>query len=66
MTKGLMDMARNELTYRCFIEIDGKEPVPIDSLSSEEKERVMGIWSDRLGRNMSAWYSQHPEEYARL
>lgn len=54
-------MAKNELTYRCFIEIDGAEPVPMESLSSEEKSRVMGIWSERLSKTMSAWYSQHPE-----
>ena len=59
-------MAKNELTYRCFIEIDGAEPVPMESLSSEEKSRVMGIWSERLTKSMSAWYSQHPELISEL
>lgn len=56
----------SKLKYRCLIEIDGQEPVELDSLSSEEKERVRGIWSARLSRNMSAYYSQHPEEYGKL
>lgn len=54
-------MAKTELKFRCFIEIDGADAVPMESLSAEEKERAMGIWRERLSRNMSAWYSQHPE-----
>lgn len=54
-------MAKSELKFRCFIEIDGADAVPMESLTPQEKERVMGIWSERLSRNMSAWYSQHPE-----
>ena len=55
-------MARKELTGRCFIEINGAPPVPFDSLSAEEKARVMEIWSERLSKTMSAYYSNHPEE----
>lgn len=59
-------MARNEITGRCFIEIDGAEAVPFDSLSAEEKERVFAIWSERLSKTMSAYYTNHPEEYERI
>lgn len=59
-------MARNDITGRCFIEIDGAAPVPFDSLSSEEKERVFAIWSERLSKTMSDYYSNHPEEYSRI
>ena len=54
-------MARKELTGRCFIEINGAPPVPFDSLSAEEKARVMEIWSERLSKTMSAYYSNQPE-----
>ena len=59
-------MARKELTGRCFIEINGAAPVPFDSLSAEEKERVMATWSERLSRTMSAYYTNHPEEYSKI
>lgn len=59
-------MARKELTGRCFIEINGAAPVPFDSLSAEEKARVMDIWSERLSRTMSAYYTNHPEEYSKI
>lgn len=59
-------MARKELTGRCFIEINGAPAVPFDSLSAEEKARVMDIWSERLSRTMSAYYTNHPEEYSKI
>ena len=59
-------MARKELTGRCFIEINGAAPVPFDSLSAEEKAGAMKIWSERLSRTMSAYYTNHPEEYSKI
>ncbi len=59
-------MARKELSGRCFIEINGAAAVPFDSLSAEEKNRVMEIWSERLSQTMSAYYTNHPEEYSRI
>ena len=59
-------MARKELTGRCFIEINGAPPVPFDSLSAEEKAKVMEIWSERLSKTMSAYYTNHPEEYSKI
>ena len=59
-------MARKELTGRCFIEINGAPPVPFDSRSAEENAIVMEIWSERLSKTMSAYYTNHPEEYSKI
>ena len=58
-------MAR-ELTARCFISINDAPPVPFESLSEETLEQAKRAMSARLERNMSAYFSQHPEEYARI
>lgn len=55
-----------KITVRCFIEVDGAAPVPWESLSAAELERVRAKMSERLGRSVSAYYSQHPEEYDRM
>ncbi len=47
-----------ELTYRCFIERNGKIE-PFNGYTPEEEKRV----SERLSRTMSAYYTQHPEEF---
>lgn len=54
------------LTYTLHISINGAEPVPMDTLSAEEKAHCLEKMSERLSANMSAYYTQHPEEFERL
>ena len=44
---------------------DGRS-VPVDELTQEEKEQWQRRMLERLGENMSDYYSQHPELYARF
>ena len=55
-----------ELKCICYISIDGAEPVPVESISQEQKARCKRIWAERLSRMSSAYFSNHPEEYAAL
>lgn len=55
-----------DIKCTCYVMIDGAEPVPIESLSQEQKEHCKRIWSDRLSRVSSAYFSSHPEEYAAI
>lgn len=54
------------LKCTCYISLDGAEPVPIESLTREQKEHCKRVWSERLSRVSSAYYSNHPEEYAAI
>lgn len=54
------------LTFTLNISIDGAEPVPMEDLSPSERDRCYRAMAERLGRNMSDYYTQHPEEYARI
>ena len=56
---------KNDISVVCFLLIDGRA-VPVQDLTEEQRQR----WKDgacrRLSRNMSEYYSQHPEEYKNL
>ena len=51
------------LTFTCDISIEGREPVLMDTLTAEEKAYCLKKMSENLSKNMSAYYTQHPEEY---
>ncbi len=53
-----------EIKCTCYVMMDGAEPVPIESLTQEQKEYCKRVWADRLSRVSSAYFSNHPEEYA--
>ncbi len=55
-----------ELTCACYISIDGADPVPVESLNAEQIVEYSGNASERLSRNMSAYYSTHMGEYIKL
>ncbi len=40
--------------------------VPWESLSAQEVTEIRSRWSAKLTQTMSAYYSAHPEEYAKL
>lgn len=53
-----------EIKCTCYVMMDGAEPVPIESLTQEQKEYCKRVWTERLSRVSSAYFSNHPEEYA--
>lgn len=55
-----------DIKCTCFVIIDGADPVPVESLNREQKERCNRIWSERLSRVSSTYFSNHPEEYAAI
>ncbi|MBQ7435029.1 MAG: hypothetical protein IJV51_04420 [Oscillospiraceae bacterium] len=44
---------------------DGRT-VPVEELTDSERETWHAHMRERLSTGLSAYYSQHPEEYARL
>ena len=54
------------LSYSLHISINGAAPVPMDTLSETEKARCLEAMSERLSANMSAYYTQHPDEFEKL
>ena len=57
---------RKELTFACYVIMPGRGPVPVDELTEEERAQWHANMRERLSAEMSAYYSQHPEEYAKL
>lgn len=60
-------MARAKLlNYKCYVLYPDGRTVAVEDLTDEERESWQANMRRRLSENMSAYYSQHPEEYARL
>lgn len=57
---------RKELTCVSYVLMPGRGPVPVDELTEEERAQWHANMRKRLSAEMSAYYSQHPEEYAKL
>ena len=57
---------RPPITFRCFIEIDGAEPVPLESVPEEKMQEIREGWSKRIGETLSRYYTQHPDEFENL
>ncbi len=55
-----------EFTYKFMISCDGEAEVPLESLTSEQLETARQRMRGNLERNMSEYYTYHPEEYAAL
>ena len=54
------------LKCTCYISMDGEEPVPWDTLTDEQTQRCKKVWAERLTRVSSAYFTNHPQEYAGL
>ncbi len=52
--------------FRLFLENEQGEVKLWDECSNEEINRFKKNASDRLGKSMSRYYTQHPEEYQKL
>lgn len=55
-----------KLGYVCYVIMPDRGPVPVNELTEEERVCWKENMRQRLSENMSAYYTQHPEEYARL
>ena len=55
-----------EFTYKFMISCDGAPEVPLESLTAEQLETARRQMRENLERNMSEYYTLHPEEYVRL
>lgn len=56
---------KREYTFTNYISIDGAPPVPMDSLTEEQKEYCARKMAQNIGRTLSRYFTQHPEEYDR-
>ena len=56
-------MARKELGYVCYVLMPDRGPVLVEELTEAEREQWHKNMQKRLSENMSAYYTQHPEEY---
>ena len=59
-------MANKKLTCVSYVMIDDKKPVLLSSLSDEEKEQLNKVWCERIGKALSLYYTQYPEEYSKV
>lgn len=59
-------MARGaKLTAVSYIDIDG-EPILWDSLSKEKKEEYIQKIAENIGKTLSWYFGEHPDELASL
>ena len=58
--------AKKELTCVSFVIMPDGRTVPADELTAEEHAQWQENMRRRLSENLSDYYTQHPELYARL
>lgn len=61
-----MSGKRREITVRCFVIMPDGRTVPVEDLTDEERAEWHRRQLQRLSEAMSDYYTQHPEEYAKL
>jgi hypothetical protein len=59
-------MRARELTCVCFLLTSDRGAVPIEELSENERDAWRESARRRLSAELSAYYTQHPEQYERL
>ncbi len=52
-----------ELILKINISVCGADPVPFESLSEKQLEEIRNGWDERIGKSLSAYYSEHPKKY---
>ena len=57
---------RREITVRSFVIMPDGRTVPVEDLTDEERAEWHRRQLQRLSEAMSDYYTQHPEEYAKL
>ncbi len=59
-------MASKKLGYVCYVIMPDRGPVPLENLTPDERAQWQVNMCRNLSRELSAHYTQHPEEYAAL
>lgn len=59
-------MARPPLTVVGYIHLNDGRTVPVDEMTTEERERVKSSMERRLSRVMSEYYRLHPDEFEKI
>ena len=57
---------RQELTCESFVIMPDGRTVPVRDLTPAEREQWHANMRRRLSETLSAYFTQHPDEYARL
>lgn len=57
---------KDDLTFVCYLILPDGTSVPWEETTEEQRQRFRERAAERLSRTMSAYYSRHPDEYARL
>lgn len=55
-----------ELTFACMLLYEDGRAVPFEELTEDELKRWRENAARRLSESMSDYYTQHPDEFARL
>ncbi len=58
--------SRPPLTVVGFIRLKDGRTIRVEEMTDEERARVRKSMNERLSRQMSLYYSQHPDEFDRL
>lgn len=58
--------AKKEITVKCFVFMPDGRAVPVEALTAEERAAWHERQLQRLSENLSDYYTQHPERYAKL
>ena len=58
--------AKKEITCVCFVLMPDGRTVPVEDLTEEERAEWHRRQLKRLSEDLSAYYTQHPENYAKL
>ena len=57
---------KDNLTVMGFVIMEDASTVPVEDLTPEQREAWMKASCRRLSERLSAYFSQHPEEYAKF
>lgn len=55
-----------KLGFICYVNMPDRGAVNVDDLTASEREQWQANMCRRLSEDMSAYYTQHPEEFAAL
>ena len=57
---------KNNITVVGFVLMEDGSAVPVEDLTPEQRERWIEAACKRLSERMSDYFTQHPEEYAKI
>lgn len=57
---------KDDITFVCYLILEDGTTVPWEETTEAQRQRFRENATKRLTQRMSDYYSQHPEEYAKL